>query len=256
MSHPADVTHTEPGGLRLPSHYVAAHRGARELAPENTLAAFSAALGHGAIALEFDVHLTLDGRTVVIHDDFVDRTTNGSGPVASFRSDEIKRLDAGSWWSAQFAGEAVPFLEEVIELTEGKAVLHVELKGKRAGALAEEVVKVVRGTGATHRAVVMSFDLDAALAARRAGPELAVLAIVGGQLEDQLGFVRATGLSGLNQPVEHWGHGTVERFHERGLLVHGSLVNDVGKLNEFFSRGGDMADSDSPDCFACGTPLL
>ncbi len=245
---------TEPkvAAARLPTHYVAAHRGARRLAPENTLAAFSSALAQGAVALELDVHLTLDERVVVIHDDLLDRTTDGSGPVWALPSDDIKRLDAGSWWSEKFAGEAIPFLEEAIELTEGRAVLHVELKGRAADLLAGEVVKIVRRTGSESRVIVMSFDLDAALATQRAGPELAVLPIVGGKLEDELGFVQATGLRGLNQAVGHWQQETVQRFHERGFLVHGSLINDPKKLKEFFWRGGDMADSDSPDCFAPG----
>jgi glycerophosphoryl diester phosphodiesterase len=235
------------------AHYVAAHRGASRLAPENTLAAFSAALGRGAMALELDVHLTRDGRAVVIHDDLVDRTTDGRGPVRLLDSDEVRRLDAGSWWSAEFAGQPVPFLEEVIELTEGKACLHIELKGATAQVLAGEVVAMARRLGASARVVVMSFDLDAALAARAAaGPDLPVVAIVGGTLEDQLGFVIATGLSGLNQAVGRWRPETVQRFHERGLLVHGSLVNDRRQLEEFFALGGDMADSDSPDCFGDG----
>jgi glycerophosphoryl diester phosphodiesterase len=238
---------------------VAAHRGASRFAPENTLAAFSAALDRGALAIELDVHLSLDGRVVVIHDDYVDRTTEGTGPVSRLAYDDLQRLDAGSWWSARFAGERVPLLEEVIELTQGKAVLHVELKGPVAEVLAPEVVTIVRRLGASHRVVVMTFDLGAALAAREAAPELAVLATVGGTLEDQLSFVQATGLAGLNQAVTRWAPSTVHKFHEWGLLVHGSLVNDRQELERFFSLGGDMADSDLPACFAAtasgqGTP--
>jgi glycerophosphoryl diester phosphodiesterase len=239
-----------------PVPYVAAHRGARRVAPENTMAAFTAALDRGAVALELDVHRTSDGRAVVIHDDLVDRTTDGSGPVSAMEAADIKRLDAGSWWSPQCAGETVPFLEEVIELTERRAVLHVELKGPGASLLAGDVVATVRRWGAEDRVVVMSFDLNAALAARQADREITVLPIVSGKLRDQLGFVLGAGLSGLNQSVDRWGEETIQRFHEHGLLVHGSLVNDRARLEAFFSRGGDVADSDSPDCFGpdCSGP--
>jgi glycerophosphoryl diester phosphodiesterase len=237
----------------LPAPYVAAHRGARRVAPENTLAAFTAALDRGAVALELDVHRTRDGRAVVMHDDMVDRTTDSSGPVSTMEAADIKRLDAGSWWSPQFAGETVPFLEEVIELTERGAVLHVELKGAGASLLAGDVVAMARRCGAEDRVVLMSFDLNAALVARQADPEITVLPIISGKLQDQLGFVLGTGLSGLNQSVDRWGQETIQRFHERGLLVHGSLVNDRARLGDFFSRGGDMADSDSADCFAPGS---
>jgi glycerophosphoryl diester phosphodiesterase len=241
-------------GSRLPVPYVAAHRGASRLAPENTLAAFSAALAQGAKAIELDVHLSRDERAVVIHDDTVDRTTNGSGPVSGLDSSEVKQLDAGSWWSPGFKGEPVPFLEEAIALTEGRAVLHVELKGARANLLAGQVVKMVRQLEATERVVVMSFDLDAVLAAREAGPGLIVLPIISKPLDDQLSFALATGVSGLNQAVSRWDATTVRRFHERGLLAHGSLVNDVQELDAFFRRGGDVVDSDSPECFAAHNP--
>lgn len=243
-----------PGGDRWPLPYVAAHRGARIQAPENTIAAFRAALRAGARALELDVHLTCDKRVVVIHDATVDRTTNASGPVAARSAEQVRALDAGSWFSADTAGQRVPFLEEVVELTRGRARLHIELKGERAEALAERVVATTRRLGAADRVVIMSSDLDAALAARRSGPEIPALAIVGGRLEDQLGFVRSTGLAGLNQAPGRWTRATIERFHEHGLLVHGSLVNDRRELEAFFARGGDMADSDAPQCYAGGGP--
>lgn len=195
------------------------------------------------------MHLTADGPAVVIHDDLLDRTTDGSGPASGLTAAEIKQLDAGSWWAPHFAGEAVPLLEEVLELTEGRALLHVELKGGGSELLAGLVVDSVRRLGAVHRVIVMSFDLDAVLAARDAGSELTVLAIVGGRLEDQLGFVLAAGLDGLNQAPRRWEPATIDSFHEHGLLVHGSLVNDPAELETFFALGGDMVDSDSPECF-------
>jgi glycerophosphoryl diester phosphodiesterase len=253
MSEPAIGTAGPPGRGRRPAlPYVSAHRGARSQAPENTIAAFRAALEAGAAALELDVHLTRDERVVVIHDATLDRTTDASGPVSARSGEQVRALDAGSWFSAGMAGQHIPFLEDVIELTEGRARLHIELKGERGEALAERVVATVRRLGAADRVVIMSFDLDAALAARRSGPEISTLAIVGGRLEDQLGFVRSTGLAGLNQAPDRWARATIERFHEHGLLVHGSLVNDRHELEAFFASGGDMADSDAPECYARG----
>jgi glycerophosphoryl diester phosphodiesterase len=195
------------------------------------------------------VHLTRDERIAVIHDPMIDRTTDGTGPVCYLRGDELSCLDAGSWYAPEFAGERVPFLEEVLELTEGRARLNIELKGFEAELLAERVVELVRRHGAAQRVVVMSFDLDAALAARRFGREIPVLAIVGEQLEDQLGFVRSAGLSGLNQAPKRWDAATVAHFHDDGLLVHGSLINDPGGVEAFFALGGDMIDSDALACF-------
>ncbi len=96
----------------------------------------------------------------------------------------------------------------------------------------------------------MSFDLNSALAASRASSGvIPVLAIVSRPLEDQLDFVRSTGLSGLNQAPPWWQAQTIARFHEHDLMVHGSLINDPVKLAEFFAIGGDTADSDEPACF-------
>jgi len=99
------------------------HRGAAALEPENTLRSIERAIHVGVDAVEIDVHLTRDKRLVVIHDDTVDRTTNGSGTVSSFSLEEIRRLDAGK-------GERIPTLQEVIDLVRGKVRLVVELKEK------------------------------------------------------------------------------------------------------------------------------
>lgn len=91
-----------------------AHRGASRFAPENTLAAFLKAKELGAKWVEFDVMLTACGEAVVIHDDTLDRTTNGSGYVCAQSYDYIRKLDAGSWFSPAFSQERVPTLREVI----------------------------------------------------------------------------------------------------------------------------------------------
>ena len=84
---------------------VLAHRGYSAKAPENTMAAFELALAVGADGIELDVHMTRDGEIVVIHDDTLDRTTNGKGPVSDQTMAELRELDAGSWFSPEFAGE-------------------------------------------------------------------------------------------------------------------------------------------------------
>jgi glycerophosphoryl diester phosphodiesterase len=84
-------------------------------APENTLASFCKGVELGAPLLELDVHLSADRRLLVIHDETVDRTTDGSGRVADLTSDQIRRLDAGSWFSPNIAGEQVPLLDDVLD---------------------------------------------------------------------------------------------------------------------------------------------
>jgi glycerophosphoryl diester phosphodiesterase len=108
---------------------VIAHRGASSYAPENTIAAFDLALQMGARHLELDVHLTRDDYLVVIHDDTVDRTTNGTGPVASQTFAALQGLDAGTWFGEAFVGVRIPTLAEVLTRYQGRMHLHIELKG-------------------------------------------------------------------------------------------------------------------------------
>lgn len=96
--------------------FIAGHRGWSAAYPENTLVGFRAALEKDIDAIHFDVNLTADKRLVVIHDDTVDRTTNGSGAVNSMTFSEIRTLDAGSHKSSEFSGEKIPSLEEICEL--------------------------------------------------------------------------------------------------------------------------------------------
>ena len=105
-----------------------AHRGASALAPENTLAAFLLAQRLGADGIELDVMLTADKQLIVIHDDTVDRTTNGHGKVAEMPLAALRELDAGSYFGEAFRGEKLPTLAEVYEALGGKLRINVELK--------------------------------------------------------------------------------------------------------------------------------
>jgi len=125
---------------------VCAHRGASYYEPENTLRAFKRALEMGAYRLELDVRSTKDGIIVVIHDDTVDRTTNGSGFVREMTLKEIKRLDAGK-------GEKIPTLEEVLEFAKNNAKLLVDVKEK---GLEEKLAELVRAKGMVNDVVFIS----------------------------------------------------------------------------------------------------
>ncbi len=123
------------------------HRGAAALEPENTLRSIERAIHVGVDAVEIDVHLTRDKKLIVIHDDTVDRTTNGSGTVSSFSLEEIRRLDAGK-------GERIPTLQEVIDLVRGQVRLVVELKEKGTEG---PVAASIRENGLLDDVYVISF---------------------------------------------------------------------------------------------------
>ena len=105
-----------------------AHRGFKAKYPENTMTAFKAGVDAGAQMVELDVHLTRDHELVVIHDDTLDRTTNGEGPVDEYTLTELKRLDAGHWFHPRFAGEQIPTLREVLRQLSHRVLINIEVK--------------------------------------------------------------------------------------------------------------------------------
>ncbi len=159
---------------------VIAHRGASAAAPENTIAAFELAVTAGADGIELDVHLSADGHPVVIHDDFLDRTTDGSGPVAARTMRELKRLDAGGWYGASFRGQRIQTLQEVLERFRDRARFWIELK---AGSdvypgIEERVVSMVEIYDVVDLAMIQSFDHGALARCRGFNREIALGALI------------------------------------------------------------------------------
>src|SRR5688572_26981849 len=136
-----------------------AHRGARRVAPENTVPAFAAALDMGADGIELDVHRTTDGRLVVIHDFFVDKTTNGQGEVAQMAYDDIARLDAGSHFAPFFAGTPVPTLAEVLDLVGNRCHINIEIKSLNlyGSDASDGVAAMIRFRNLYEQVIVSSF---------------------------------------------------------------------------------------------------
>ena len=154
---------TTPDLTQYPRPLIIGHRGYPARFPENTLASFEGAMQAGCHMIELDVTLTRDRKIVVIHDDTLDRTTNGKGTVREHTLEEIKRLDAGSWFDPGFAAERVPELFEVMKLTAGRCMLNIEIKESAfevdypADAIEHQVVKLVKTSGAMDRVIISSF---------------------------------------------------------------------------------------------------
>ncbi len=149
---------------------VCAHRGRSGVAPENTMAAFEAAIEVGADFLELDVRRTADGEIVCIHDAKVDRTADGAGAVAEMTLDAIRALDAGSWKDAEYAGERIPILSEVLARIAPRLVVDIEIKDR---GIADQVVEIIRAADAVRRVTVVSFEPGDLRAAKDAEPGLA-----------------------------------------------------------------------------------
>lgn len=155
----------------LPERGLCAHRGALDSHPENTLPAFEEAIRLGAHMIEFDIQISKDSALVIMHDETVDRTTNGKGEVANLTLAEIKQLDAGVKKSARFSGVRVPVFEEVLAIMPRNIWLNCHLKGGReAGRLAAQVLAK---SGRMHQAFLACGE-DAAQAAHQVNPRILI----------------------------------------------------------------------------------
>lgn len=137
------------------------HRGSRLQAPENTMSSFERAVLDGADGVELDVQLSKDGEFVVLHDDTLDRTSDGQGLAKAMTLEELKELDAGSWFGDKFQGEALPTLSETLDWAEGKTKVDIEVKKGAAKEMTPEMLtRAIKASGAENRVAVSSFDRE------------------------------------------------------------------------------------------------
>src|SRR4029453_13630904 len=196
-------------------------------APQNTCAAFDLAIEMGARHLELDVHFSSDAHLVVIHDDAVDRTTDGSGPVTSHSLAALTALDAGSWLGPRFKGERVPTLGAVLERYKGRAHLHVEIKGHSAG-LAQRAVDLIRSRGMVAEVTITSFQKAKLEETRAYAPELPTGWLVGGGSGAGVTHAGACGGSPA-PPARRRRHGRAGEPSARGRLRRPRLGSGHGR---------------------------
>lgn len=234
----------------LPRPIVIAHRGDKAFAPENTLAALKQAADKGADAIEFDVKLTADGQVIVLHDQTVDRTTNGSGSVARLPLAALRDLDAGVQFPGQFPGERIPSLEEVFEAVGQRLYMNVELTNYATprDALVVKVVELVKNHGLQGRVLFSSFFVRNLQKAAQLMPEVprGILTLSG-----LLGFWgRTFGWRGdyfaLHPYLSDVNPGLVNRVHAAGKRIHVWTVNTDVDLKRMVGLGVDAVITDDP----------
>jgi glycerophosphoryl diester phosphodiesterase len=213
------------------------HRGAPAAEPENTLRSFRRALDMGVAAVELDVQLTKDGRLAVIHDETLDRTTNGRGPVQDFALAELQRLDAGR-------GEPVPSLEEVFDLVKGKAHLVVELKQPEA---APALLRFFQAHQAFDSATIISFWHPAIKALKEQEPRLKTGILMVGCPADPVGLARAAQADALILQYAYVTPKLVAAAHNHHLLVSVWNIDDIDTLQPYLMMNLDGIGSNRPD---------
>jgi glycerophosphoryl diester phosphodiesterase len=227
--------------LRGPAEIIA-HRGFSARAPENTVAALRAALRAGADAVEFDLHMTADGISVLLHDDTLDRTTDRSGPVSARTLAELGGADAGGWFSAEFAGEPVPPLTDALTLlAPSDARVYPEVKRTGRPEDLHRAVAAVHQAGLQERTVWISMDWDALDEIRLADPTARIGYIVERPRRADEALERATGdaraLLDYDVRILLALPGHAERAHAAGVPLAVWTVNTVEQARAIFELG-------------------
>lgn len=231
------------------------HRGAREAAPENTLAAFRRAAEAGADGVELDVQCTADGVPVVFHDWTLERTTDGHGLLVQHTWAQLQGLDAGRWFSPAFACERIPALSDVLAWAKGLGrpfLINVELKarGWGDGRLEEAVARAIEESGLEEQVLVSSFNPWVLRRFGRRMPRvsLALLMAPDQPLPLRAGWLRR--FCGADTLHPHHSLLTpifLKRVRRRGIWVNTWTVNDPGLLERLWRWGVGMVCSDVPE---------
>ena len=220
------------------------HRGASAYAPENTVAAFDEAIRLGAKAVEFDLRLTADGFPVVLHDELVDRTTNGKGPVSGYNRFDLLRLDAGSWMHARFSGTRIPTLEEALLAIGPHARPVIEIK---TAISAELVLRALRRYDLEDDALVISFVEEWLVPFRKASRDLAIGLLVDAWSGEIPARARNLAAEVVVVNVDVLGTGQVAACEAQGLEVWCYTANDVGMVAACAAMGVTGIITDRPD---------
>jgi len=236
-----------------------AHRGGGSLAPENTLAAIRLGQSLGYHAHEFDVKLSKDGVSMLLHDATLERTTTGKGRAADYPWADLVKLDAGAWHSAEFRGERLPTFAEVASLLRSQGTLaNVEIKptpgferetGEQVGREAARLWQ-----GAAVPPLLSSFSFEALMAAKGAAPDLPRAWLASRFAEEDWEKLAALEAVSIHTNHAKLDPANIARLHERGYRVLLYTVNEVDEARRLFGLGADGIITDNLREFAAAFP--
>jgi len=241
--HSPSGDRSQTGNGKLPP-LVYAHRGARDVAPENTLAAFSQSITAGADGVELDVTRCKSGEIVVIHDDTVDRTTDGAGQVHAMTLGELHALDAGSWFGAAFSGERIPLLSEALDLLRGKLRINVEIKSgqARGDRIERDVLEMIHERRLVDQTIISSFNPMIIYRAKRAAPDVPCGLLYAPDMWRPLAHAWARRIVRCDALHPHHAQLTgesVSRLQRAGYAINVWTVNEIDDMGRMVDWGVD-----------------
>ena len=242
----------ESGGIETVLPPVIGHRGAAAYAPENTLAGLRRAKALGCRWVEFDVRLTADNQPVLLHDDRLERTTNGHGRVSGLQLGAVRRCDAGNWFHSSFAGERVPTLEEALMLLAELGLgANVELKavpGREAatGAAVAELLARIWPGNLTHL-LISSFQRAALAAARDRAPHISRGILFRRIPKNWRNIAAQLGCVTIHADQQRLRPAVLPEIRRAGYPLLAYTVNDPERAKALFDFGVKSVFSDVPD---------
>ncbi|MDH4214877.1 MAG: glycerophosphodiester phosphodiesterase family protein [Candidatus Thorarchaeota archaeon] len=213
------------------------HRGAAGLAPENTLLSFHTALNLGVPMIELDIHETLDGHLVCIHDGSVDRTTNGVGNVAELTLQELRLFDAGM-------GEKIPLLHEVLDMARNRMKVNIELK---TIGVEKSMIDLVVSRKMINDVMVSSFFHATLLTTKEINSGISTAVLFDKPKSDLVSYTIELGSDAINPRFSFVSNVIIEDAHRNHLKIYPWTVNDRSQMLELLTMGVDGIITDYPN---------
>jgi len=218
------------------------HRGVSSIYPENTLLSFQKSIEGDMDGVELDVQLTKDGGLVIIHDEKLDRTTNGTGYVKDHTLEEIRKLDAGSFKNEKFKGEKIPTLNEVLELFKGTGkIINIELKNSifRYPGMEEKVIKLIKEYGMENQVFITSFNHQSIIEFRKLTKEIQVGILLADINIDIEKYVEENNIEIIHPSIDYFNmcKDAFLRMKDKGKVISLYTVNDRRTIKELVELG-------------------
>ncbi len=223
---------------------IIAHRGYKEKYPENTISAFDSAIDNGALMIELDICLTKDRKIVVIHDETLERTTNGNGLVNDYSLSELKELDAGSWFSPEFKNEKISTLTEILEKYSQKTMINIEIKPEAyekdnpLDSIENQIIKLLQKFNCIDSVVISSFEakIIKRISQMTVKPLLSFLTETPAD-SSIVDFIKINNIFSWNADYKILTKKQITMMHENGIKVLAYTVNDLSEAKRLYKMG-------------------
>lgn len=230
-----------------------AHRGFCGKYPENTMLAFRKALEAGVDGIELDVQLTKDGHVVIIHDETVNRTTNGTGTVVSYLLEDLQKLDASSVFAGQMGFNPIPTLREYFELVkDSRIVTNIELKTgvNQYPGIEAKVLELIREFKLEDRIIISSFNHFSVMRMKEMAPELKYGFLSDTWILDPGAYTKARDVECYHPSVNMMTQEIVDELKANGRVINVWTVNKEEQIRDLYKKGIDCVIGNFPDLTA------